>query len=242
MNMTSEISDFNTNAEICLKFNSDEIIDNISYYILYCFLCIFGIAITYFGNKLIKPTIFTGGTIISTMSSYNLLQIAMNYSPIHNCYILYGVSLLIGIIGGYNLLKWYYIINFVLGFSAGSSIGYFLYELYLYKFCLGIIILFDTMKWLSLFIPGFFFGLYSLKKEQNINLLLTPLIGSGIVIYSTNVVLLNKYKITLMFNYVNLFVYLFLYISGFYIQKKRLKKTDIKSSNEDEKQHMIGYV
>ena len=42
--------------------------------LLFSIIGLFGMGITYLGNKLIKPTIFTGGTIISTISSYKLLK------------------------------------------------------------------------------------------------------------------------------------------------------------------------
>ena len=240
MNFTEQIYNtiITTNTENCLEITRDGFLNNISHYTIFGLLGTFGSIITYFGNKLVKPTLFTGGTLLSLTGSYNLLSIAMKYSPYQNCILLYIIASVFGIIGGFNILKWYYLVNFLLGFSSGASVGYLLYELLLHKYCLGTVVLVDTMLWLSTGIPGILFGLYSLKKEQEINLLLTSVIGPGLVIYSGNVLLYNTYYFSSLFNVVNVCIYILLFISGFYIQKNRMRKTDI----PDTKEKFIGYV
>lgn len=193
--------------------------------LLFSIIGLFGMGITYLGNKLIKPTIFTGGTIISTISSYKLLKIGMNYSPYQDCLVLYGVSLLCGIIGGFNMLKWYYLVNFLLGMCAGSSIGYLAYVSYLHNYNIGKIWIFDIVTFLSIIVPGILFGLYTLKKNKEIMIILTSVIGPGLVVFSVNEftckILKWNYTIPTIFN---IFIFISLFGSGFYIQRKRENK------------------
>lgn len=201
--------------------------------LLFGIIGLFGLGITYLGNKLIKPTIFTGGTIISTISSYKLLKIGMHYSPYQNCLVLYGASLLCGLIGGFNMLKWYYIVNFVLGMCAGSSVGYLVYISYLHNYDIGKIWIIDIVTFLSIIVPGILFGLYTLKKNKEIMIILTSVIGPGLVVFSINEftckVLEWNYKIPTIFN---IFMFLCLFSSGFYIQKKR-ETTKIDTKSQD---------
>ena len=149
----------------------------------------------------------------------------MNYSPYQDCLVLYGVSLLCGIIGGFNMLKWYYLVNFLLGMCAGSSIGYLAYVSYLHNYNIGKIWIFDIVTFLSIIVPGILFGLYTLKKNKEIMIILTSVIGPGLVVFSVNEftckILKWNYTIPTIFN---IFIFISLFGSGFYIQRKRENK------------------
>ena len=61
----------------CLHFNIYDVKLNENY--LYPFLGLFGLMITYFGNKFIKPTLFLGGMITSSTSSYKLTEGSLDW-------------------------------------------------------------------------------------------------------------------------------------------------------------------
>lgn len=191
--------------------------------IFFGLLGFFGTCITYYGNKIIKPTLYMGGTLISTMSSYKLLNITMNYTHYHDCMALYTISFLCGLVGGFNLLKWYYLINFMLGFSGGASIGYLLYVSFLQcKLNLGKIWIFDNLALLCIICPGFISGIYSLKKDQETMMLVTAIIGPFLVIYSGNILLFHNENVTEIINSpIHFCVYILMMISGLYLQRKR---------------------
>ena len=60
----------------CFKFNIYDLNINENY--LYPALGFCGLAITYLGNKFIKPTLFLGGTIVSSTGSYKLTEFVLN--------------------------------------------------------------------------------------------------------------------------------------------------------------------
>ena len=63
----------------CLKFNIFDVNVNENYLMPLLGLC--GLAITYLGNKFIKPTLFLGGTILSSTSSYKLTEFILKKKP-----------------------------------------------------------------------------------------------------------------------------------------------------------------
>ena len=66
----------------CLKFNVFDL--NVDENYLFPILGLFGLAITYLGNKFIKPTLFVGGTLISSTSSYKLTEFILIETKYNN--------------------------------------------------------------------------------------------------------------------------------------------------------------
>ena len=176
-----------------------------------------GIFMTYLGNKFVRPTIFTLGTILSTGSSYKLTHLIMNQFNYNNCLLKCGVSLISGFSGGYLAFKLYKITYFTLGFVCGGSFGYFLYEIIFFKYKLGMLYNYDIVFWLSLVIPGILSGVISIYKEQELSIMTTAFVGPLLSIYSFN-------QFT---NYYNLYafipVYLFMATTGLCVQYKKYK-------------------
>ena len=181
-----------------------------------------GLFMTYLGNKFVRPTIFTLGTILSTGSSYKLTHIVMNQFNYNNCLVKCGVSLISGFSGGYLALKLYKITYFTLGFVCGGSFGYLLHEIIFFKYKLGMLYNYDIVFWLSLAIPGILSGIISIYKEQELSIMTTAFVGPLLSIYSFN-------HFT---NYYNLYafipIYLFMATTGLFVQYKKYKMDKLK--------------
>jgi len=208
----------------CIKLNIFDLNVNENY--IYPILGLFGIAITYFGNKFIKPTLFIGGTLISTTSSYKLTEFILQKIKHENCDILYITTILMSISGGFIALKLYKLMNFILGFCTGGSFGYLMYISWLQNFCLGVYFIYDNMFWLCISIPGIFCGIVTHYKEKELSMILTSLIGPILVIIPIKE-LFEKKNIIKDDNFLNYFIYILLYsllsLTGLYIQNKRYK-------------------
>ena len=83
----------------CLHFNIYDVKLNENY--LYPFLGLFGLMITYFGNKFIKPTLFLGGMITSSTSSYKLTEFILETAKYESCEIIYASTFILSISGGF---------------------------------------------------------------------------------------------------------------------------------------------
>ena len=203
----------------CFDLNINDLGDKNYIYPLVGFC---GLCITYLGNKFVRPTIFTLGTILSTGSSYKLTHIVMNQFNYNNCLVKCGVSLISGFSGGYLALKLYKITYFTLGFVCGGSFGYLLHEIIFCKYKLGVIYNYDIVFWLSLGIPGVLSGVISMYKEQELSIMTTAFVGPLLLIYSFN-------QFT---NYYNLYafipVYLFMVTTGLFVQYKKYKMDKLK--------------
>ena len=203
----------------CFNLNINDL-GNKNYIFPLVGLC--GLFMTYLGNKFVRPTIFTLGTILSTGSSYKLTHIIMNQFNYNNCLVKCSISLISGFSGGYLALKLYKITYFTLGFVCGGSFGYLLHEIIFCKYKLGIIYNYDIVFWLSLGIPGVFSGIISMYKEQELSIMTTAFVGPLLSIYSFN-------QFTDYYNlYAFIPVYLFMVTSGLCVQYKKYKMDKLK--------------
>ena len=177
-----------------------------------------GLFMTYLGNKFVKPTIFTLGTILSTGSSYKLTGLVMDHLKYNNCLLKCSISVVTGFSGGFLAIKLYRLTYFTMGFICGGMIGYLLYNTVLFNYKLGIIYKYDTIFWLSIGIPGILSGIVSLYKEKELSIMTTAFVGPLLTIYSVN-------QFTEYYNlYLFIGIYLLMSGSGLYIQYKKYKK------------------
>ena len=190
--------------------------------LIYPLLGLSGLFMTYLGNKFVRPTIFTLGTILSTGSSYKLTHLVMNQFNYNNCLVKCGVSLISGFSGGYLALKLYKITYFTLGFVCGGSFGYLLHEIIFFKYKLGMLYNYDIVFWLSLGIPGILSGIISMYKEQELSIMTTAFVGPLLSIYSFNQ-FTNYYTL-----YSFIPVYLFMATTGLCVQYKKYKMDKLK--------------
>jgi len=203
----------------CFKLDYEYINDHNLIYPLVGFC---GLFMTYLGNKFVRPTIFTLGTILSTGSSYKLTHLIMNQFNYNNCLVKCGVSLISGFSGGYLALKLYKITYFTLGFVCGGSFGYLLHEIIFFKYKLGMVYNYDIVFWLSLGIPGILSGVISMYKEQELSIMTTAFVGPLLSIYSFN-------QFTDYYNlYAFLPVYLLMATTGLFVQYKKYKMDKLK--------------
>ena len=198
----------------CFKLDYEYINDH---NLIFPFVGFCGLFMTYLGNKFVRPTIFTLGTILSTGSSYKLTHLIMNQFNYNNCLVKCGVSLISGFSGGYLSLKLYKITYFTLGFVCGGSLGYLLHEIIFFKYKLGMLYNYDIVFWLSLAIPGILSGIISIYKEQELSIMTTAFVGPLLLIYSFN-------QFTDYYNlYAFIPVYLFMTTTGLFVQYKKYK-------------------
>ena len=181
-----------------------------------------GLFITYLGNKFVRPTIFSLGTILSTGSSYKLTHLIMNQFQYNNCLVKCSVSLISGFSGGCLALKLYKITYFTLGFVCGGSFGYLLHGIIFFKYKLGMIYNYDIVFWLSLGIPGILSGLISMHKEQELSIMTTAFVGPLLSVYSFNQ-FTNYYNL-----YIFIPVYLFMVVTGLFVQYEKYKIDKLK--------------
>ena len=210
----------------CFNLDINDLGDR-SYMLPVIGLC--GICMTYFGNKFIRPTIFSLGTILSMGSSYKLTELVMDQFDYNNCLVKCGVSVITGFSGGFLAIRLYKLTYFTLGFICGGIVGYLTYDFILYNYHLGMIYNYDIVFWLSLGIPGILSGVISLYKEKEISIMTTSFIGPILLIYSFN-------QFT---NYYNLYtfipVYLFMSATGLYIQHKKYREDKLEISYSGKK-------
>ena len=186
-----------------------------------------GLFMTYLGNKFVRPTIFTLGTILSTGSSYKLTELVMHQFKYDNCLVKCGVSLIFGFSGGYLALKLYKITYFTLGFVCGGTFGYSLHEIIFCKYKLGMIYNYDIVFWLSIGIPGVLSGIISMYKEQELTIMTTAFVGPLLSVYSF-------YQFSNYYNlYVFISVYLFMVSTGLFVQYKKYKMDKLKITYGD---------
>lgn len=205
----------------CFKFNIFDLNVNENYF--YPILGFIGLAITYFGNKFVKPTLFVGGTLISYTSSYKLTDFILKELNHNDCNIVYISTLIMSISGGFIALKLYKLMNFILGFLTGVSFGYLLYISFLYKICLGLYFIYDNMFWLTTLIPGLIFGFITHYKEKELSMVLTSLIGPVLIIipirelFEKKNIIKNELYLVIIYT----LTYVFFSLTGFGLQKKR---------------------
>ena len=213
----------------CLEFKISEININENY--LYPFLGLFGLMITYFGNKFVKPTLFVGGMIASSSGSYKLTEFILKEIKYDSCEIIYASTIILSISGGFLALKIFHLLNFILGLLTGASIGYIVYISGLNKICLGIYFIYDNMFWICTIIPGIICGIITYYKYE-LSIILTSLIGPALSIIGLKRLIDGKEL--LKNNNLEYIIYGLLYImmssTGFYLQK-----------NKDNKKKQINY-
>ena len=205
----------------CLKFNIFDLQINENY--LYPLLALSGIAITYLGNRFVKPTLFLSGILVSSTSSYKLTEFILNEINHKDCNIIYGATAIMSISGGFIALKLYKLMNFILGFFTGGSFGYFVYISWLHNYNLGVYFIFDNVFWLSTLIPGVICGIITHFKENELSMVLTSLIGPILIIIPLERLFeKNKYiKNEMLLISIYILTYTFFSLSGFILQKKR---------------------
>jgi len=185
---------------------------------LYPIIGFCGLCMTYLGNKFVRPTIFSLGTILSMGSSYKLTELIMHQFKYNDCLVKCGISVVSGFSGGYLALKLYKLTYFALGFVCGGSAGYVLHELIFCKYKLGVVYNYDIVFWLSMGIPGIFSGIVSTYKEKELSIMTTSFVGPLLLIYSFN-------QFT---HYYNLYAFIPVYIlmssTGLYVQHRKYKK------------------
>ena len=190
--------------------------------LIYPLLGLSGLFMTYLGNKFVRPSIFTLGTILSTGSSYKLTHLIMNQFQYNNCLVKCSISLISGFSGGYLALKLYKITYFTLGFVCGGSFGYLLHGIIFFKYKLGMVYNYDIVFWLSLGIPGILSGLISMYKEQELSIMTTAFVGPLLSVYSFNQ-FTNYYNL-----YIFIPVYLFMVVTGLFVQYEKYKIDKLK--------------
>ena len=181
----------------CMNLNNmtssiDEVIHGSDFMeVVNTLMLITGLVITFYGNKIVKPVIFTtGATLGAIAGTYG----GMSYSKWFSiqCNSLYIISGIAGLIGASLALSVYRIANALLGASLGSSVGYFVYNLGLNRITLGEFLMHDWMYWICVGLPGLFGAYYCVNKNRELMMYLTPFPGSLMFLYAVDQLLVSN--------------------------------------------------
>ena len=198
-NLLSEIDSVESNSGLqgCMALNEttssiDKVVNGSEFMdVVHTLMLFAGLIVTFYGNKIVKPVIFTAGATLGAIAgTYG----AMSYSKwfaiqCNTLYIICGVS---GLIGASLALSVYRIANALLGASIGSSAGYFIYNLGLDQIKLGEFLMHDWMYWICVGLPGLFGAYYCVNKNRELMMYLTPFPGSLMFLYAVDQLLVSN--------------------------------------------------
>tara|TARA_B110000208_G_C11796388_1_gene439795 strand:+ start:6 stop:716 length:711 start_codon:yes stop_codon:yes gene_type:complete len=210
----------------CIVINTDDIENfysyNITDNIIFSILMIISLITTYFGYKIIKPIIFSSGLIVGGGISYLSTEYIMYQVGSFNCLVLYIITVLTSILCGMFSLYAYNLANFLIGFMCGGSFGYFIYNMFLQNYHLGMFLMYDGVQLLSMSIPAISFGIITYVKKRNIALLFTSL-SSPILFLTSLEHLIFKHNKYIDFKnnewkYIYISLYFILCLTGLYTQ------------------------
>jgi hypothetical protein len=193
-------------------------------YFVYSTLLLFSFYLIYFGNKIIKPTLFITG-----LSSSLLIQNSATNFLVHNniisgninCNTYAGINLAFGLFFGSLLCYFYRLSIFLLGSVSFGSITY-----------LGtnIINKYDTVpvnyEYIIVGVSSLIGGSLSLKYIEKLSIIITVLFGSFLGMFSFNK-LINENSLG-KYIYVYIPIYVLFSIHGIYIQNMRKNKNKAK--------------
>jgi hypothetical protein len=211
--------------------------------LVYTLMLFAGIITTYFGHRIVKPVIFTVGvTLGSMLGTYASMYYSSWFSM--TCKSLYIVSGLSAGIGGSLALSIYKIANALLGFSLGSSLGYFVYNLGLDKFQLGEFMFKDGMYWLCVGIPAVLAAWFCVNKNQEILMLLTPIPGALMFLYAIDHLIVSnvnggsvlekfEWRADTWTEIIYAFMWVLMSVSGMWIQYHQRHKKVSYTGNDD---------
>jgi len=208
----------------CLKFNIFDFHINENY--IYPLVALSGIAITYLGNKFIKPSLFLLGMLLSSTSTYKSTEFILNEINHKDCNIIYATTAIMSVSGGFIALRLYKLMNFILGFFTGASFGYLIYISWLDNYNLGVYFIYNNVFWLSTIVPGIISGSITYYKQKELSMILTSLIGPILLVISLEKILeeQNYIKNKMLPIFIYVLTYTFFALTGYRIQKQRNDK------------------
>jgi hypothetical protein len=206
--------------------------------IIYSILFLFGLFLTYFGNKYKKIILSVLGFFPGFYLMYYVLTILSSVIEI-DCSTIVVMSLLLG--GFTSLISKFYVkfAYMILGFLVGSSLGYMLYIIVIHKINIGTIYIYNNSFIVTELVSGLLGSYLFYRKINELVMIFTSFVGAYFSIkYFDKLIFgnLNTPKLivdiknsmsdtTVLVMYI--IIYMVLSISGTYIQYRRYKKNKL---------------
>lgn len=206
--------------------------------IIYSILFLFGLFLTYFGNKYKKFILSVLGFFPGFYLMYYVLTILSSVIEI-DCSTIVVMSLLLG--GFSSLISKFYVkfAYMILGFLVGSSLGYMLYIIVIHKINIGTIYIYNNSFIVTELVSGLLGSYLFYRKINELVMIFTSFVGAYFSIkYFDKLIFgnLNTPKLivdiknsmsdtTVLVMYI--IIYMILSISGTYIQYRRYKKNKL---------------
>lgn len=187
-------------------------------YFIYCILMLCSFYMIYFGNKIVKPTLFISGAGSSIFIQKSATDLLVNNNVLTNinCNAYIGVNIALALFLGSLMCYFYKLSIFILGSATTGSITYL---------STNIVGKYHNVKsnneFITILTTSLLGGCLSMKYIDQISSLLTVLFGSFLGIYSFNMMInepMNKYILW----YIP--IYSLISIHGLYIQNRRKKE------------------
>jgi len=194
---TLDATEFNSGLQPCMGLNGtthmiDKVVHGSNFMDVVNTLMLFaGIIITFYGNKIVKPVIFTAGATLGALAGTYSAMSYSNWFSIQ-CNTLYITAAITALIGASLALSVYRIANALLGASIGSSMGYFVYNLGLNHIKLGEFLGHDWMYWICVASPAVVCAYVCVNKNREILILLTPFPGVLMFLYAVDQLLVTN--------------------------------------------------
>ena len=208
----------------CLEpynINLNKVIEyNYHNYCIYSLLLLFSFYIIYFGNKIIKPTLFITGLASSLFiqnSSVNFLVHNNIISHNVDCNWYAGINLIFGLFLGTLLCYFYRLSIFLLGSVSFGSITYLGTNIVIKYHMVPM-----NYEYIIVGISSLIGGTLSLHYIEKLSIIITVLFGSFLGMFSFNK-LINEDSLE-KYIYIYIPIYILFSAHGIYIQNKRKSK------------------
>lgn len=188
-------------------------------YFIYSLLLLFSFYMIYFGNKIIKPTLFITGLSSSLFIQNSLTQLLIGNNIIKqdiDCDVYLGINLLFGLFLGSIICYFYKLSIFLLGSVSFGSITYMGTNIIQKYHNIN-----HNQEFIILASSSFIGGLFSLRYIDKLSIIITVLFGSFLGIFSFNKIINEPFDKNI---YIYIPVYSLLSLHGIYIQNKRKYK------------------
>lgn len=201
--------------------NLDNVVHyNYHNYLIYSMLMTFSFYLIYFGNKIIKPTLFITGASASLFIQKSATELLISNDIIHSmdCSVYMSINALFALFLGSLMCYFYKISIFLLGSISAGSVTYLgtnMVEKYHH--------IADNSQFISVAVGSLVGGIVSIGYISSLSIIVTAMFGAFLAIYSFNSMIhepLEKYI------YAYLPFYILFVLHGTHIQRKRKNKNN----------------
>jgi len=207
--------------------------------IIYSILFLFGIFLTYFGNKYKNSVLSILGFFPGFYGTYYILTIFSSIVKSLDCPTIIVMSSIIGLFTSI-MCKYYVKLAYIIfGFLVGSSIGYIIYILVLHKINIGTLYIYNNSFIVTELVSGLLASYLFYRKTNELVMIFTSFVGAYFSIKYFDKLIFGNLNTPKLIVYIKnstndstvlvmyIIIYMVLSISGTYIQYRRYKKNKL---------------